>query len=612
MKKIRQTTIFILLLITILFAMASFCYAETVPNYEDYVECPIYVNNVKIAQPATSINGNIYIDIDTLQLIGSTSTWSFDTKSSYIWVDISNLNLFFGDDETTEFIKNNAGTVQFQLKKFSTTYDTTAKYYVSLGSVAELARLSWEYRNGNVYINQYSQYEGNIALASGKEEVVQSLSSNNTESTECLYKNEVVTIVSETKSFYKIKTSSNEYLYVCKDDIQVLDSIKDIPDYSTDAKTKVEYDGPINIMWSRLKHCPDPINGIDVWVNININQYAENTGACKQTIDYGFIQSAHANEYKVWICAMNGFATTASKYISSNLASEAASNKTIAQYLFYAMVYGADGISLDYESMSYTNGKDKANFEAFVEKLYYYGNKLGLTISVATYYGTAYNNLKMYDYAFLGAHADFLLEMTYGESTTYSLSNMSQKYWKEGTDLIASKTDPKKVIMGVAYHMKYTVWDDQGNLLKSSKPSMEQIYSDIVKYNIPLTWDEYTGQYYAEEAYTSQDGTVTGTGRYYIEDTRSAALKAQYIVDSGLGGTIGWEYSYFDYDEAMKTYAVYNAIYNHHATYNDFVPLTENSNGPIPPSHDEDGKVIINAKTIEGEDVNTEEYHEND
>lgn len=602
----KKTLLTVILLFIIVFSFCSFSYAEAVPNYDDYVKCDIILNGKKIAQPATSVNGNIYIDIDTLKQIGKTDTWEFDTSSLYIWIDASELNLFIADEETTNFIKTNAGTIQIPLKKFNTPYDKTTRYYVSLGSVAKLARLSWYYKEGKAYITQYSAIQDTIAFTSGNENAIKSFT--NSDNSKGLYRNEIVTITKETTSFYQVKTGDGNVFYISKNELKPLESTDEIPDFASTGKRKDVFNRPIHCMWSRLKHAPEPTEGLDVLVNISLNSYPKDDGSCKQTMDFGFIQSAQDNGIKVWACAQNGFSTSAKDYISKNLASESARNKTIAQYLLYCAIYNVDGISLDYESMSYTNGHTKDDFLKFVEDLCYYADKMGLTTSVATYYGNSYNNSKMYDFEFLANHCDYLLQMTYGENYVYSLSNMSKNYWQTGMNYIATKAPSEKVILGVAFHMRYTVWDDSGNLLKSSKPKMKDILSDIEKNNIPVTWDEYTGQYYAEEPYESSDGLIKGLGRYYLEEERSSALKAQYIVDNNFGGTIGWEYAYNDND---KVYEAYHSIYNGEKTYSDWLPAVEPTGVEIP-KHDSLGRVIINSKPISvdvSEDGNADEVY---
>lgn len=583
MKKHFRLAILISLVVFCVFLGAGRVYADSVPNDKEYTKCGIYVNGSKISASAASRYGNIYIDINTFQKYGAVSGWTFDTANKVIKINVSDLNVSFGDAETTSFIKKYAGTVEIPLKYFHTGFDAADKYYVSLGSVAQLAKISWKYSGGNVYLTTSSSYSGKFGTTDGTKTIISTLSDGGNLSG--FYENEVVSVVKETTSFYQVKDAQGKLFYINKADLQLKSTAEAIQNFSRTTKKKTVWDRPISLMWSRIVECPDPINGLDCFVNVTLNQKASSDGSCTNTTDYGFIQTAHANGFQVWLCAQNGFSDDASKYIDSNLANKAAANRTIAQYLFYAAVYDADGISLDYESMSTSGSRD--NFISFVQTLCKYGHKMGLTISVATYYGTEYNNSHLYPYDIFGQCCDYILEMTYGEDFSASLSNMSQKWWRAGTDYIASKCPSEKVVMGVAYHMRYTVWNDKNVLKRSSKPSMRTLMKDIMEYNVPYAWDEVTGQYYAEEkgTYEENGSTKTGTARYYLEEQRSGALKAQYVVDNNLGGTIGWEYGYlFEPNEKFgDVFQAFYGIYEEGKTYEDFVPEVE-PEGPTPPS----------------------------
>ncbi len=582
MKKHLRLAILIFVALFCVFAGPADAHAESVPNHEDYTRCGIYVNGSKVSASAASRYGNLYVDIDTLQKYGSVSGWKFDTDAKVIKIKVSDLNVVFADAETTAFIKKNAGTVEIPLKYFHTDFDKTDKYYVSLGSVAQLARITWKYSGGNVYLTTEKYYSGKFGTTDGTKTVISTLSDGG--SLSGFYENETVSVVKETTSFYQVKDPQGKLFYINKADLQIKNTAAEIPNFCTTTKTKTTWDRPVSLMWSRTAECPEPIDGLDCFVNITLNQKASSDGSCINTTDYGFIQTAHANGFKVWICAQNGFSTDASDYIDSNLANKSAANRTIAQYLFYCAIYNADGISLDYEAMSTSSSRD--NFIYFVQTLCKYGHKLGLTVSVATYYGTPYNNSHLYPFDIFGECCDYLLEMTYGEDFDASLSNMSQKWWREGTDYIASKCPPEKVILGVAYHMRYTVWNSKNVMMRSSKPSMRTIMKDLMTQNISYAWDETTGQYYAEEAGTYEENGVikTGTARYYLEEQRSGALKAQYIVDNHLGGTIGWEYDYLfePNDKFGDVFQAFYGIYEGGKTYADFVPETEPV-GPAPP-----------------------------
>ena len=107
MSKILSVVIRTLLIAVFVLSITAFCYADDVPYYSDYTPCDIYVNGNRLSQQATLVSGNIYIDTDTLRSYGVTDGWQFDEDLEDIWINVKNQDVFFGDEETTEFIKRN-------------------------------------------------------------------------------------------------------------------------------------------------------------------------------------------------------------------------------------------------------------------------------------------------------------------------------------------------------------------------------------------------------------------------------------------------------------------------------------------------------------------------
>ena len=108
LKKTIISTILLLLLVAL---GSAVCFADTPPAEDTYSDCAVYVNNIKTSDKAYTIKGNIYISIQTLQKYGQTDFMTFDTANNKIYFQASKIQMFLGDAETTNFIKNNAGKV---------------------------------------------------------------------------------------------------------------------------------------------------------------------------------------------------------------------------------------------------------------------------------------------------------------------------------------------------------------------------------------------------------------------------------------------------------------------------------------------------------------------
>ena len=569
MGKTTRIMLIAILILAAVFALAAFCYADTVPYSSDYISCDIYVNGNLISQPATLANGNIYIDIDTLRTYGQTGGWVFDEDSENIWIAVSGLDIFLGDEDTTQFVKRNAGGIAVKLKYFNTSYDYDYRYYVSLGTVADIARLQWVYKDGAVYIVPYSDYTGDFLLANGLEDVYTTASGD--EKAVHFKENQMLRLIGSEGDRYRVTDTSGTSYFVPKDQANILSDNSKVHSFSRRFRQKDVYDGPINAMWSDLSYCPEKIDGLDVLADVSFYPWASSDGSeyegCVNVCNYGIIQTAKARGYKWWLCAQNfntGIKPTFD-YIDHNLQDRATSRKLAAQYLFYACIYGADGINVDYEEMS---SSTRNYFISFMQTLTKHADKLGLTTSVCTYCGTVWNNATIYPYDIFGQCCDFICEMVYNEDISSSLSPMSRTYYETGTDYIATLSPKEKILMGVADYTRYTYWS--GDYMAGSIwLTLNGVWGDPE--GMEMWWDEYTGQYYAEQPYVRY-GTEY-LAKFYVEESRSSALKAKYIMDNRYGGTIGWMYNYMSpsFPEVRRMYDAYYSIYHNGGSYEDFI-----------------------------------------
>ena len=295
MSKILRIVIITLLVAVFALSITVFCYADDVPYYSDYTPCDIYVNGNALSQQATLVSGNIYIDIDTLRNYGVTDGWMFDEDLEDIWIKVKDQDVFFGDEETTEFIKRNAGTIAVKLKYFNTWYDYDYKYYVSLGAIADLARLEWTYKDGAVYIVPYKDFASPFLLATGVEDVYTTASG--AEQAPSLRENQLLRIVDRNGERIRVSDTAGDTYFIPKDQAYIMSDPGLVHSFSRKYKEKDVYDGPINAMWSDLSYCPDKIDGLDVMADVSFYPWASSDGSsyegCVNICNYGIISTGH-------------------------------------------------------------------------------------------------------------------------------------------------------------------------------------------------------------------------------------------------------------------------------------------------------------------------------
>jgi len=532
MKKIYK----LILILAIFLVCCAPVYAQTPPRIdEDYQECSVYYGGRRLNENAYTIKGNLYVNIDTLQKYGDISKFKINTSELKMYFNPSDMNIYIADKDTTSFIKKYAGSMYLNLKNIY------GEYYVSLGSVAQLAGLTYSYDDYRISINslddstQFGIVSENGALAAG---------SVNTGTSEnmLLSGGEIAYIIDETTSFYKIQTLSGDTAYVSKSSFTQAEEGAIAFDYVDGKGHKKDFNGKkINLVWvsggNRTDLCPNEV-GIDVVSPCWFNTETSADGTIRNYCDYGFVELAHVQGYEVWACA-NDFGTgMKSSVIRDMLSDETNRNKQVAQLLMYASLFDLDGINMDYETIIYY----KANYVGYTElmrTLGIYCEKMGLTLSVDTNVPTK-SNQTCFDYISLGEICDYVIPMTYAQSDSSgaACSVSDRNYYTTWISEMIKLVPSHKVMMGIPFYGVSWVYKTDGTLDYKSTITMLTERARLTENNVTPVWNENLHQYYAEY-YSNADGQLR---KMFIEDSRSIAHRIQYIYEAGLAGSGCWRY----------------------------------------------------------------------
>ena len=522
-------------LFAVLVILASVvCFADTPPAYNDEVPLDIYVNGTRISDVAYTIKGNIYLNLDTIRQYGDTTGITFDTSAGKAYFNSSDMDMFFGDAETTSFIKNNAGRVYLPIKYFK------GANHISLGSISQLCKLHYEYDNGALWLHPYKDLSR--LLVSGAGSAAVRMSGRTIGSSVTMPYGNIVTIVSETTSLYKVKDLEGREYYVSKADFEQ-HSGSTVKRYIQNNRAKDVFSTLINLAWlmagARTELAPAANEGLDVlspvWMRLEVN----GGGTVRNNCEYGFVALSHAYGAKVWICVNNNFDTSGSSaYTSTILKNTTLRNKAIAQYLLYACLYDADGINVDFEAME--KSVIKQYYTEFIQELAKHCNKLGLTISVATPVANSYWR-NYYDFAAMGQVVDYICPMAYEEHYSKAVgagSTMSPSWYTSTTNDLINIVGPGKVLLGVPFFTQEWIFDSSGNLTDVDAVTIKTSLSDIAASGTTPVWSESEGQYIA--TFSRSGGQ---TVKMWVEEPRSMAFKLNYVKNSGIAGTACWAYS---------------------------------------------------------------------
>ena len=500
---LKRTIRYIFVLLLLVISAGAVCFAETPPQDDTFTPIEVYVNDEKINDTAYTYKGNIYVNIATIQKYGQTSFITFDTPVDKVYFNAADVNMFLGDEETTNFIKQNAGTMTLQIKYYNKVN------HLSLGTISKLCKLDYRYESGKVFIYPQTNDQPNIYR----------------EITEKDRFDTKINLIWQTVTPGSVLTSKDGRSF------QNCDTVL----------------------------APSANEGIDVMAPVWFRTINNGGGAVTNYCDQGYIDLCHANGIKVWSCATNNFDYSGgSKYVNEELLpNESYRNKTVAQMILYTVLFNADGINVDFESMSKSILQNEYNL--FIGELYKHCTKLGITLSAATMQASTYWASR-YNFEFLGQHLDYVCPMTYNEHWTLSVgpgSTMSRDYYTSMTNNMISYVPREKILMGVPFFTQVwqvsTSWEPKYLWAVNSRRAIELITDN----NCVPVWDEPTGQYIA--VYPTNKGAGPDLVMIWPEDTRSMAQKVKYVLQSGIAGTACWAKGQ-EYSELLD---VFGLVYKH-------------------------------------------------
>ena len=553
-KKLKNIIICIAVLLFVLPLVfpQNISFADPLPYTDEYHPINMYVNRKKVNDIAFTIKGNVYIKLSTLKAYGDTSKLKFDTSSGKVSFNVADLDINMGSEEASAFIKANAGECYIPIKNFKDENGVNSDY-VSIGSVAQLAKFSWSYSNHALFITQYSS-AGNLATTNILNGSAASL---HNQSVAELSSGSKVFIIDESKSFYKVQAADGSSFFVNKTDVKKVDDPSQLADYEYIPTQKDHFSSKINLCFlnladgaTRTPLPPENEHGIDVLSPCWLHQVVNGNGDVKTICDYGYVQLAHDMGYKVWVMANNCFVSKGSSdFTTKVMESEKLSDKVIAKYLFYTCLCNADGINIDYEDL---RKSDRDSFSAFMSKLGYYCDELGLTLAVDTSTPESYNT--MYNWQSLASSCDYLIPMTYVEHMGNSVGSISSYGWYSNriNKLINEEGVPKEqILMGVPFFSRIYYLNSSGSISSSSTITMKSLRSRIESLKVTPVWNIEAQQFIAE--YPSTDKTV----KVWLEDEHSIAARINYVLESDIAGTACWALEQ-EYDGILD---IFGAIY---------------------------------------------------
>ena len=355
-------------------------------------------------------------------------------------------------------------------------------------------------------------------------------------------KNEVVRILEPMEDWTKILTQDGYIGYIRNDRLVKERTETRTSDFVTPEYTNIQKDYKINLVWHQTTSMDANYNIIYDIANVkNVNtisptwfSIASNDGTLDSLALADYVDTAHSNHMEVWPLVDN-FSENID--FTAVMNSTSARNKIENQLIAAAIEYSFDGINVDFENIS----EDAADgYIQFMRELSVMCRKNGIVLSVDVPVPmdfTAHYNRKA-----LGEVCDYLMIMGYDEhyagseeaGTVASLS-----FEEEGIQNTLLEVAAEKVVSGIPFYTRLwctTTNEDGTTTVTSEAMGMNQAQQTLENNQVEASWDETTGQNYAQ--FNGESGELY---QIWLEDTESLTRKLELIKNYDLGGVAEWK-----------------------------------------------------------------------
>lgn len=355
-------------------------------------------------------------------------------------------------------------------------------------------------------------------------------------------KNEVVRILEPMEDWTKILTQDGYIGYIKNDRLVKERTETRISDFVAPEYTNIQKDYKINLVWHQTTSMDANYNIIYDIANVKkVNtisptwfSIASNDGTLDSLALADYVDTAHSNHMEVWPLVDN-FSENID--FTAVMNSTSARNKIENQLIAAAIEYSFDGINVDFENIS----EDAADgYIQFMRELSVMCRKKGIVLSVDVPVPmdfTAHYNRKA-----LGEVCDYLMIMGYDEhydgseeaGTVASLS-----FEEEGIQNTLQEVAAEKVVSGIPFYTRLwctTTNEDGTTTVTSEAMGMNQAQQTLENNQVEASWDETTGQNYAQ--FNGESGELY---QIWLEDTESLTRKLELIKNYDLGGVAEWK-----------------------------------------------------------------------
>ena len=325
--------------------------------------------------------------------------------------------------------------------------------------------------------------------------------------------------------------------------------------YEEPVYTNISKDYTINMAWHQVTNSDANSNVLEMIANtkglttISPTWFflSDNEGNIESLASQTYVNYCHQNNIEVWALVED------IKYKDTILDYEILSRTSSRQRLVNNLIaraieFDLDGLNIDFE---YINQDSAKAYLQFLRELSIKCRQNGIVLSVDNYRPADHN--AFYDLEEQGTVGDYVVLMGYdghyaGSGTAGRVASIS--WVREGIELALEQVPAEKLINAVPFYTR--LWEerplteeelaelsatDTSTQVKVSSKAygMDAIDEVLAANGAEKTWDETSGQYYAE--YTADGNTY----KVWLEEEESIALKASLIKEYNLAGISAWK-----------------------------------------------------------------------
>lgn len=505
-------------------------------HLENESELAILVQDTLIEDKGIVLNGRPYVSTEVVKEY---------LNDRFYWDNAENLYIYTTPDE---MITAHVGEDRFTAGKqtVSAGYqilkveDGTA--YVALEYVKQYTAMDFEYMEEPNRV-QIIQTYGELPVAEAKKNaVVRYRAGIKSPILTDVAKGDILYVLDEgeepIEKWTRVRTKDGYIGYIQDKKLKAESTITTSTDFEEPEYTNLSKDYTINLAWHQVtnKSANDSVfekiaktKGLTTisptWFRIK-----DDNGNIESLASQSYVDYCHQNGVEVWglvenITYKNQIDTTA--VLNKTTSRQNLVNQLIAQ----AIQYGLDGINVDIEELSSDAGD---GFIEFIRELSIMCRRNHIILSVDNYVPMAYN--KNYHRKEQGIVADYVIIMGYDEHFAGSEeagSVASIGFVRQGIENTLKDVPAQKVINAVPFYTRLWKTDPDGTL-SSSAIDMSTAEKSLANNGATPSWDETTGQYYAE--FENEEGFY----RIWLEEEASIEEKAKLLKEYGLAGIAAW------------------------------------------------------------------------